>query len=146
MIKTMYTAAQNSWRGGTYGNDGCWQSAWMRTSLNDLTKNSLPDELSTRIKQVKKTCDLSTSLLETSDYLWIPSLQEVGGTTSESVREHGTKYPNIDLYASGYATYMTRNQPQTNNSDQYFKKQLKANGTVTSSNSHKCYVRWGFCL
>lgn len=146
MIKTMYTAAQNNWRGGTYGNDGCWQNAWMRTPLNDLTKNSLPTELSTRIKQVKKTCDLGTTSIETSDYIWIPSLQEVGGTTSESVRVHGTKYPNIALNASGYSTYITRNQPQTNNSDQYFKKQLKANGSVTSSNSHKCYVRWGFCL
>lgn len=146
MIKTMYTAAENNWRGGSYGNDGCWQSAWMRTSLNDLTKNSMPAELSTRIKQVKKTCDLSTTLLETSDYLWIPSMQEVGGTTSESVREHGTKYPNIALNASGSAYYITRNQPQTNNSEQYFKKQLRADGSVTSSSFKKCLVRWGFCL
>ena len=146
MIKNMYVADYNNWHGGTYGNDGCWQSAWMRTSLNDLTKNSMPAELSTRIKQVKKTCDLSTTSIETSDYLWIPSLQEVGGTTSESVRVHGTKYPNIALNASGSSYYITRNQPQTNNSDQYFKKQLRANGSVTDSNSQKCYVRWGFCL
>lgn len=146
MIKTMYTAAENNWRGGTYGNDGCWQSAWMRTSLNDVTKNSLPAELSSRLKQVKKTCDLSTTSIETSDYLWIPSLQEVGGTTSESVRVHGTKYPSIALKASNSSYYITRNQPQTNNNEQYFKKQLRADGSVTSSSFKKCHVRWGFCL
>jgi hypothetical protein len=133
------------WRGGTYGSDGCWQSAWLRTSLNDVTKNSMPAELSSRLKQVKKTCDLGTTSIETSDYLWIPSLQEVGGTTSETVREHGTKYANITLSIGG-TNYVTRNQPQTNNGDQYNRKQIEADGTVLNSSDNKTTVRWGFCL
>lgn len=146
VAKTVYTAESYYWRGGTYGNDGCWQSSYLRTSLNDVTKNSMPAELSSRLKQVKKTCDLGTTLLETSDYLWIPSMQEVGATTAETMREHGTKYPNIDLTVSGGSRYFTRNQPQTNNSDQYFKKQLLADGSVTNASVHRGLVRWGFCL
>ena len=78
-------------------NYGGWTSSKARTYLNNDIFALLPDELSTSIKTVTKTCDSggSTQSLKTSnDKLWLPSLDELNlSSTSSYTTGQGTKYP-----------------------------------------------------
>lgn len=136
------------WRAGTYGSNGSWSSSTMRTTFNGKALQTMPAELSSRIKQVIKTCDLGLVEQTTNDYLWIPSMQEVGATSTETMREHGTKYPGATLGYSSYNTtnYVTRNQSQSTPGDTYQRNQLMANGKLCTPSNNACNFRFGFCL
>ncbi len=143
----------SKWTGSSVGMT-TWDSSRLCEMLNGIAKDDMPLELSSRIKAVKKTYDDMTVNCEGSYYLWIPSMQEVGATSAtETLREHGYKYPGINvtrLYGTESTTtnkYITRNQPQTNNSNEYDKRNMKADGTyiptMAGKNTIFCF---GFCL
>lgn len=136
------------WRSGYYGSNGSWSSSTMRTTFNGKALQTMPTELSSRIKQVVKTCDLGTLEETTNDYLWIPSMQEIGATSSETMREHGTKYPGATVGYGSYdlKNYVTRNQSQSTPGTEYQRNQLKADGTLLKPSSNVCTFRFGFCL
>lgn len=148
LMKSKTTANWWKWRSGTYGSNGSWSSSTMRTTFNGKALQTMPAELSSRIKQVIKTCDLGVVEQTTNDYLWIPSMQEVGATSTETMREHGTKYPGATVGYSSYNTtnYVTRNQSQSTPGTEYQRNQLLANGNLCKPSNNACTFRFGFCL
>lgn len=142
----------------TSGANTYWESSYLRKSLNDDAKESMPSTLRDRVKQVIKQSDKQSPMTtpniqaaETSDYLWIPSLQEVGGkSTSYTVNTLGVKYEltytqKTQIDSDVTSNYVTRNL-NAGATNFYQKNVIYSNGTTKSSSTTTDRFCFGFCL
>lgn len=71
-----------------------------RTWCNDVYYATLPDTFKSWVKQVKKSTYSNGTLKITSDYIWLPSEEEVYGTVTNAVGAEGSQYEYYEVAAN----------------------------------------------
>ena len=150
-----------------------YRDSELRTKLTGEMYNNLPDELKAVIKPVKKKSDASTNTnnltdtIETTDYLWAPSVTELGRNSENQMTSKiatlGSKYDLFPWhYNYGYdiafnigttgaiGEYWTRQYNRFGTNVQYIYLYNNEDGASYSAQGTAQqvarYVRFGFCI
>lgn len=138
----------------TITNVGGWRDCQMRTQTMPALKALMPAEVQAGIRPVNKLTSAggqSSSIVTTSDELFLPSEVEVFGSITNSFSGEGTQY---EYYQAGNSKVKNRKgsaynwwerSPLFNGSASYCR--VTSNGTVASNNAHLPYgVPFCFCF
>lgn len=142
--------------GGTSLNAGGWEMSDMRAWMNTTLWASMPAELQQIIKPVQKKSDrgfYQTTILETSDKLWIPSDRELNCETNAVLSGQGEPYPVYTDAASrkkanakgGLKIYWTRS---TGREGQHYYRYIDSQGYPGKDGaaSKNMGIALGFCI
>lgn len=134
-----------------------WEGCELRAYLNDILFETLPDVLKNEIKAVSKLSDAKkdgiNQLVTTVDKIWIPSLEEMGltSTSSSLVPGQGEAYSMFDSdrtrikWKSRSATnYWTRSRNISYSSDAWH---ISSTGSYSYTSWRNTYgMVFGFCI
>ena len=142
----------------TNTNVGGWETSEMRTYLKDDVYSLLPADLQGEIKEVTKVSDAGnkdkTTLIETTDKLFLLSFEEVGFTSSDGSRfvaGQGTKYEIYSdkasriKYLSGSAAFWWLRSAYTGDANDFFGVS-DGGGNMSSYASSTRGVAPAFCI
>ena len=76
-----------------------WGSSTIRSTLNSSIYEALPDDLKANVRQVKNTYVSGAQALESLDYVWLPSVSELIGSTTAVGASEGAQF---EWWASNY--------------------------------------------
>ena len=137
-------------------NNGGWVLSDARNWMNNTLFAALPKELQTGIKSVEKKCDMgqyyykeqSQEPVTVSDLIWIPSAEELGGTSlSNVVPGQNNPYPLFTTYSSrkkNGGVYYTRSSNMS--LMHYFEGVDSAGNWTTVTGAGGAGMVFGFCL
>ena len=138
----------------TITNVGGWQDCEMRTRSMPILKAEMPAEVQAGIRPVNKLTSAggqSSSIVTTSDELFLPSEVEVFGSITNSFSGEGTQY---EYYQAGNSKVKNRKgsaynwwerSPLFDGSASYCR--VTSNGTVAYNNANIAYgVPFCFCF
>lgn len=137
-------------------NNGGWVLSDARNWMNNTLFAALPKELQTGIKSVEKKCDMgqyyykeqNQEPVTVSDLIWIPSAEELGGTSlSNVVPGQNNPYPLFTTYSSrkkNGGVYYTRSSNMS--LMHYFEGVDSAGNWTTISGANGAGMVFGFCL
>lgn len=138
----------------TSTNVGGWRDCEMRTRAMPMLKAKMPAEVQAGIRPVNKLTSAggqSSSIVTTSDELFLPSEVEVFGSITNSFSGEGTQY---EYYQAGNSKVKNRNgsadnwwerSPIFNGSDSYCR--VISNGTVSYFPANMAFgVPFCFCF
>lgn len=78
-----------------------WGNSTIRSTLNSSVYEALPDDLKANVRQVKNTYVSDAQALESLDYVWLPSVSELIGSTTAVGASEGAQF---EWWASNYQT------------------------------------------
>lgn len=137
-------------------NNGGWVLSDARNWMNNTLFAALPKELQTGIKSVEKKCDMgqyyykeqSQEPVTVSDLIWMPSAEELGGTSlSNVVSGQNNPYPLFTTYSSrkkNGGVYYTRSSNMS--LMHYFEGVDSAGNWTTVTGAGGAGMVFGFCL
>lgn len=138
----------------TITNVGGWRDCDMRTRALPILKAEMPAEVQAGIRPVNKLTSAggqSSSIVTTSDELFLPSEVEVFGSITNSFSGEGTQYEYYQAGNSkvknryGRADHWWERSPLFDGSASYCL--VKSNGTVAYNNATRaCGVPFCFCF
>lgn len=131
-----------------------WSNCKLRTDkLPTYILAYLPEALQQNIKEVNKTYLCHDGSTQTSaDKIWIPSLRELFGDSSNyTVEDSGVTYANISrnmisVSQWSYGDYWTRSASTTNTSVYKMSFQYSNTNPTATSIVNNAYIRFGFCI
>ena len=154
----VYSYLSYSMRDGMNSNSGGWKNTTFRPTLQSTIYNKLPEELRSVIKNVNKKTSggsKSTSIVTTSDNLFLFSEVEIMGTITHSVAGEGEHYPyykdaesrkkKIRGSSSNYQDWWLRS-PNKGDTNCFMYAQSSGAGVTIQSASSAYYTSWGFCI
>ena len=155
-ITTIYDNSTSQKMNSTATNAGGWRSSEMREKLNNDIFTTLPIGLQTAIKSVDKYCDIgngSTSLVTTSDKLWLFSTEELGFTPDAqtlsgqgSVYQYFTTEANRIMKNSSGAAKTAWTRTSNISSATQFKRLSTSGATGNLQASSSSAIIFGFCI
>lgn len=139
-------------------NSGGWTSSVMRTSTMATLLTELPDDLQSVIKQIYKKTTFGrayTTIVKSTDSLFLFSEVELDGTTSDGYAGEGSQYEywqnhnvqsnRIKKFSNGVAGYWWLRSPKVDNNSAF--RNVRTTGIIESSLPTLSYgVCFGFCV
>lgn len=140
--------------------DNGWPSCALRTTLNNNVLNTFPAELISHVKQVKKQSYSYYGTKSSNDYVWVPSVGEIGATKVSGITYNpndGTAYAGVSkdifsgslLDSSGLVKFVSRSGgSSTSGASQILQQTANSPLKYTSTAVNKTTVRttFGFCI
>lgn len=138
----------------TNTNEGGWRDCDMRTRAMPILKAEMPAEVQAGIRPVNKLTSAggqSSSIVTTSDELFLPSEVEVFGSITNSFSGEGTQYEYYQAGNSkvknrlGRAAFWWERSPRSSNSTRFCSVDNGGGNSSNTASTSRC-VAFGFCF
>ncbi len=150
----------STYMNSTATNTGGWSSSYLRnTYMPYLLSSVIPDEIADNIVQVTKSSGEYGNIIQTtSDYVWLTSLNELGGATyTTAAADNSTAY---EYYRDGGSLVKTRPDGTNDGTPLWWTRTVRNDGTTSfyciwgtsgsigssAANTSSYEVVYGFCL